>query len=88
MPARSSDAFEAEKKRVIGWAHQTIRYCLAVYGLEAGKAPGSSSTQALALAHDFWDRALNECGPKPEPAHVGLMCARIVLDWCAGYRAK
>jgi hypothetical protein len=88
MPTDSSDAAEKEKQRVIAWAHQTISYCLAVYNVEAARTGATSPTQALSLAHDFWDRAVNECGLKPEPGHVELMCARIVLDWCAGYRSK
>jgi hypothetical protein len=88
MSVNSSNDLEKEKERVIGWSHETLRYCLTVYGLEAGRKGEPAPTQALSLAHDLWDRAVKESGEKPDPEHVGLMCARIVLDWCAGYRAK
>jgi hypothetical protein len=88
MSVGSSGVFEKEKERVIAWAHETLRYCLTVYGLEARRKGAPSPTQALSLAHDLWDRAVKESGVKPDPEHVGLMCARIVLDWCAGYRSK
>lgn len=72
------------KDAAISWAHQTIRYGLLVYAREAGKEE-PSQTAALALAHDLWDKAASESREKP--AETELIFARVVLDWCALYRA-
>jgi hypothetical protein len=88
MRTPTDSSADEEKRLVIGWAHDTIRYCLAVYGSDGKRPQPASPTSALALAHELWDRADAECGAHAAPGHVGLMCARIVLDWCALYRDK
>jgi hypothetical protein len=83
MTAPSTNSHDA----FISWAHQTIRLCVAVYNLDNNRA-APNSAEALALTHDLWDRAVAESGKNAKPGHVDLMFARIVLDWCATFRAK
>jgi hypothetical protein len=70
---------------MISWAHETIRFCLSVYARDTAKNE-PSQTAALSMAHDLWDKAVAQS--HGELNEAGLLYARLVLDWCALYRAK
>jgi hypothetical protein len=85
MPATHSSGPTKIHDQLISWAHQTIRFCLAVYAHEATKGE-PTQTAALGLAHDLWDKAQEVSSGNRDD--IGLIYARIVLDWCALYRSK
>jgi hypothetical protein len=76
------------KSQYIDWAHQTIRYCFLAYGRSKSRGgPEAAPTEALAIAHDFWEKAIEESG-STIPSEVAPRFIARVLEWCAAYGSR
>jgi hypothetical protein len=76
------------KEHYLAWAHQTIRYCFFAFGQAKSRGgPAAAPTEALAIAHDFWESAVEESG-STIASEVAPVFIAMVLEWCAAYRTR
>jgi hypothetical protein len=76
------------KSQFIDWAHQTIRYCFLAYGqCKSRGGPEAAPTEALAIAHDFWEKAIEESGSTIANEVAPRFIANV-LKWCASYGTR
>ena len=83
---------EQELQFLIGWATQTLAFCLSLRAEETGAtAPAESgmlpdASEASALAIELWRDALAERGPGDEMDGAGAIYLRNVFNWCQDHR--
>jgi hypothetical protein len=82
---------EQELQFLIGWATQTLAFCLSLRAEEVGTAPPDAGTlpdasQASALAIELWRDALAERGQGEEIEGAGSIYLKKVFDWCDNHR--
>ena len=82
---------EQELQFLIGWATQTLAFCLSLRAEETGTTPSDDgmlpdASQASALAIELWRDALAERGHGDELEGAGSIYLRNVFNWCDQHR--
>lgn len=85
---------EQELQFLIGWATQTLAFCIALRLQETGESTRPAigelpdHAEASALAIELWRDALAERGPCHELEGAGAVYIRNVFNWCDNHRNR